>query len=107
MAHARTEHPADAIIDATDDTLGPEVIEELRKLHDAKLPRIDHRLGSFPDVRPSSTRHVAADLADLYAGSKRMRLLLDALLETPPTERERAASRASRRGSADPRPSSG
>ena len=41
--------------------------------------------------RPSDLGPLGADLGDLYTGSERMRRLIDALLDTPPAERERAA----------------
>lgn len=91
MAHARVERPSDAPIDEADDILGPSILLELRELHDAQLVVIDRWLGGLDEVRAASRRHVAADLADLYAGSERMRRLVDALLDTPPGERERAA----------------
>jgi len=41
--------------------------------------------------RPSDLGALSADLSDLYTGSTRYQRLVDALLETPPTERESAA----------------
>ncbi len=90
----------DASSPSTRDSLGSDgqthVDEELIDLNVAKARAVTEWLEATRSVRragrPSDLGPISADLSDLYAGSIKYQRLIDALLDTPPAERERAAN---------------
>jgi hypothetical protein len=61
-------------------SLGTDADQELRRLHERIYTALSTRIEGLEDVQVSSTRHLAADLADIYVGAERYQRLINLIL---------------------------
>ena len=60
----------------------------LVNLNADKARAVERRLRDLGEDDPAVVGHLGADLSDLYAGALRYQRLVDAILDTPPADRE-------------------